>query len=191
MVFGAPYHTRLSPRSWHLASRWRRPTPRSAQRSSPSRTTTCSSAVCGTRRRRAGAAPDLVPSSAAAHLIAHSRHHPCASLPRCEVLDLRGSRPGWAAVVLRTAAPSHAARTYALPARAPTAHRGSPSPHGYLSFSCTTSCAAPTARSGLAARLAFFLSFLRVPTLFLGRPFFLSFCSFLLARSPPARTRLC
>ena len=86
-------------RSRHLASRWRRPTPRSVRHSNPSHTTTCSSAVCDTRHRRAGAAPDLAPSPTAVHAVASPHRRPRASLPRCEVLDLRGSSPGRAVVV--------------------------------------------------------------------------------------------
>ena len=42
----------------NLVSPWRRPMPPSVRRSNPSLTTTCSSAVYDTRRRRAGGAPD-------------------------------------------------------------------------------------------------------------------------------------
>ena len=48
--------TRPSKHSRHLASEWQRLTPRLVLRSNPSHTTTCSSAVCGTRHRRAGVA---------------------------------------------------------------------------------------------------------------------------------------
>ena len=97
-MFGAPYPTRPSQRSRHLASRWRRPTPRSVRQAIPSHTSTCSSAVCDTRHRRAGAAPDLASSPTEVHALTSPHRRPRASLPRFEMLDLRGSRPGRAVV---------------------------------------------------------------------------------------------
>ena len=144
--------TRPSQHLRHLASLWRRPTPRSVQHSNPSHTATCSSAVCGTHHRRAGAAPDLAPSSTAVHAVTSPQHRPHALFPRCEVLDLRGMTP-WRVVVafdrqnLRTPPP-----TKHLLAHASTAHHDSRSSRRisaiitqdqYCSASNTT-CAAPT-----------------------------------------------
>ena len=85
------YPTRPSQRSLHLASRWQRPTPRSVRYSNPSRTATCSSAVCDTRHRRAGAAPDLAPSFTAVHAVTNPHRRPPPRL----VATLRSARSSW------------------------------------------------------------------------------------------------
>ena len=217
MVFGVPYPTRPSQRSRHLASRWRRPTPRSVRRSNPSHTTTCSSAVCDTRHRRAGAAPDLASSPTTVHAATSPHRRPRAMLPRCEVLDLRGSRPGRAVVVFQPAASSHttkhpSARSRAHPQHARTHdHRAesvpqctqyharrSHSPRSSLyhrTHTATLSFMPDLARRSHCPRWSRsthgdFLFFFRVPTLLLaGRSFFLlaSHCAARHAR-PHART---
>ena len=218
-MFGAPYPTRSSQRSRHLASRWRRPTPRSVWHSNPPHTATCSSAVCDTRHRRAGAAPDLAPSPTAVRAATSPHRRPCASLARCEVLDLRGSRPGRAVVVFNQQHPSTPPTPQHPLAHASTARQDSRSPrrisvavhampHAPLSLPSVL-LVPPHARSAslfhegpprtpfplpaVVSQHAWRLSFLLQGSHpFLGRPFFLSTCIALRrAPRPPACTHVC
>ena len=118
--------------------------------------------------------------------------HPRASFPRCEVLDLRGSRPGRAVAAFQPAASSHTTNTH-TPARIRI--------HSTLgltiiahdqplrfSLSCRAPHAAPTTRESRGTH-SVFLFFFGVHTPFLaglsfflfasrcaGRSFFLSAC---------------
>ena len=217
-MFGAPYPTRPSQRSRHLVSRWRRPTLRSVRHSNPPHTSTCLSAVCDTRHQRAGVAPDLTPSPIAVHAVASPHRRPRASLPLCEVLDLRGSRPGRAVVVFNQQHP----RTPPTPqhplAHSSTARQDSPSsrrisavvhamPHAPLSLPSVL-LVPPHARSAslfhagprtpfpllaLVSQHAWRLSFLLQGShRFLARPFFLSTCfASRRAPRPPACAHVC
>ena len=209
-MFGAPYPTRPSQRSRHLASQWRRLTPRSVRHSNPSHTTTCSSAVCDTRHRRAGAAPDFAPSPTAVLAVASPHRHLRASLPRCAVLDLRCSRPGRDVAVFNQRHPRtpptpehplphaptarqdpqsphrirvavHATMPHA-PLPLPSVLRVPPHTHGFSLFhvGLRTLLPLPVIVSPLAWRLSFLLQGSHP---FLGRPFFLSTC-FALRRAP-------
>ena len=139
---------------------------------------------------------------------------PRASLPRCEVLDFRGLRPGRAVVVFNQQHPRTPPTTkhplaHASTARAPgltitaqdqwccarNATRAAPAPLGppcttartqRFSLSCRTSHAVPTARGGLAARMAPFFSSSGFPPF--SWPAVLSFYLLSIApRATPAR----
>ena len=195
---------------------WQRPTPRSVRHSNPSRTTTCSSAACETHHRRAGAAPDLAPSPTTVHAVIGPHRRPRTSLPRCEVLDLRGTRPGRAVVVFHQQHPrTPPTSRHPLP-HASTARQDSRSsrrisvavhamPHAPLPLPSVlhvppyahsaslfragprTPLPLPAVVSSLTWRPSFLLQGSHP---FLGRPFFLSTCIALrrAPRRPHART---
>ena len=66
-----------------------------------------------------GAKPSTI--SRCAHAVTKPCRHPCASFPRCEVLDLRGSRPGRAVTVHNQQQPRTPPASTHLLAHVPTA----------------------------------------------------------------------
>ena len=167
---------------------------------------------------RAGAASDLAPSPTAVNAVTSPHRHPRASLPRCEVLDLRGSGPGRAVVVFdqqnpRTPPTSQHPLAHASTARQDSrssrrisvavhamAHAPLPLPSVLLVPPHTRSASlfhaeprTPFLLPAVVLQHARCLTFLlQGPHPFLGRPFFLSTCIALRrAPRPPACTHVC
>ena len=178
-MFGAPYPTRRSQHSRHLASQWQRPMLRSVLRSNPSHTTTCSSAVCETRHRLARRLTKHHPPLACARWLVHiavlhritvstpilaHRKHPCTRSrthpPPARIHDHRAG-----SVLLR--APCHMRRS-----RSPRSSLNHSTYAALLFLVQDLTRRSHCPRWSRSTHGAFLL--LQVPTLFLaGRSFFL------------------
>ena len=151
-------------------------------------TTTCSSATCGTRHRRGGAAPDCAQSSAirirAVVLAPHSR------VAKCSIFVARG--PGellpfaTSSSLTRRQHPRTRSRTHPQHARTHRHRKRSVVSFSLFHAQPPALLPPPSDFADFVARPATFLFFFRVPTLSLaGRSFFLfasrcAGCSFFL-----------